>query len=1158
MTENEKDNEKSEVAKREEEILKFWEENKIFEKSEEKDSKKGEFVFYDGPPFATGLPHYGHILAGTIKDTIPRYKTMQGYTVRRKWGWDCHGLPLENIIEAKLGLKTKRDIEEIGIEKFNETARGEVLRYADDWEKIVKRMGRWVDMRDDYKTMDASYTESVWWAFSELSRKGLVQEGFKSMHLCPRCGTTLSNFEVAQGYKDIKDFSVTVKLELEGEKNTYLLVWTTTPWTLPGNMAAAVHKDEIYVSAELESNSIVILAKKRVEEVLKDTQHNVVREFKGKELIGKKYKPPFSYFINEDIEHKENAWKVWHADYVSMEDGTGLVHLAPAFGAEDLELAREYDIPVVHHVGMDGKFVNQVTDFKGLLVKPKDNRGNKIDHTDTDVEIIKKLAHDGKLFAKEKIEHSYPHCWRCDTPLLNYAASSWFVTVPKIKKKLIKENKKIGWVPQDIRDGRFGKWLEGVRDWAISRSRYWGAPIPVWKTEKGDAVMIGSVEDLKSYIPKSENTYRLIRHGESKFNTEGRINAKLDVENPVTEKGREQVQEVVKALKKADIELIFHSPLQRARETAEIIRETLGLASNQMTMDERLKEITFGEFEGKTHEEYAAFFENRSDRFSISPEGGENWMDVRKRVGEFLYEVESKYKNKNILIVSHNGVLQMLHAVGFGLDEKTTGEKIGFENAEVREIPFVPFPHNKNYALDLHRPYIDEVHLEKDGEKLTRVPDVFDCWFESGSMPYAQFHYPFENLNTFNPKKKKGYPADFIAEGLDQTRGWFYSLIVLGTALFGKSPYKNVVVNGLVLAEDGKKMSKKLQNYPDPMEVANKYGVDALRYYMLSSPIMRGEDLNFSEKGVQEVMRKNIGRLSNVLSFYKLYEKEADHETDNKSDNILDRWILSRLSELIKEVTTSMEQYELDRATRPIAGFIDDLSTWYLRRSRDRFKGEDNADKKTALATTKFVLRETSKIIAPFMPFFAEHLYKEVSDKEESVHLESWPEAGKIDKTALETMAQVREVVSLGLEERDTFGIKVRQPLQKIAVKNVSFDEEYALLIRDELNVKEVVTDASIEKNTKLTPELTPELVEEGNFRELLRHIQAMRKSEKLNPNDKVTLQVKANPNGEVLIERWGDELQKVAGLKKIESAAFLGNEKLAIGDTTFQLKIVK
>jgi len=678
--------EKSDVARREEEILAFWEKEKIFEKSLKKEAPNGEFVFYDGPPFATGLPHYGHILPGTVKDVIPRYKTMRGYRVARRWGWDCHGLPLENLIEKELNLKTKKDIEELGIEKFNKAARDSVLRYADDWKKIIPRMGRWVDMDNDYKTMDTSYTESVWWVFKTLYDKDFIYEGFKSMHICPRCETTLSNFEVNQGYKDITDFAVTVKLELEDEPGTFLLIWTTTAWTLPGNMAAAVNREAIYAELGIRNKESgkeehIVVAKERIKDVVGDGEYKIIKEFKGEELVGKKYKPPFDYYLKADIKGKENAWKVYHAPYVSTEDGTGTVHLAPAFGEEDMELAQKEGIPLVHHVGLNGKFTKDVKDFAGMLVKPKD------DHQKIDIEIIKNLAHRGLLFKKEKVTHSYPHCWRCDTPLLNYAASSWFVKVTAIKSLLMEENKKIRWVPKEIRDGRFGKGLESAPDWAISRSRYWGAPLPVWKCAKegcSGIEVIGSIKELR---------------------------------------------------------------------------------------------------------------------------------------------------------------------------EKT-------KNKKVSKDP------------DLHRPYIDEYRFSCSScsaKDMQRIPDVFDCWFESGSVPYGEHHYPFENTDVFDPEKDIGFPADFIAESIDQTRGWFYSMLVLSVALFGKSSYKTVITNGMVLAEDGRKMSKKLQNYPDPIELLNVYGADALRYYLLSSPIIKGEDLNFSEKGVAEVMRKVIMRLSNVFSFYQLY-----------------------------------------------------------------------------------------------------------------------------------------------------------------------------------------------------------------------------------------------------------------------------------------------
>ncbi len=1176
MAEFGKNTPKSSVAKREEDILKFWQENRIFEKSKEKKFPKGEFVFYDGPPFATGLPHYGNILAGTIKDAIPRYKTMRGYRVRRKWGWDCHGLPLENEIEKQLNLKSKKDIEELGIKKFNETARSAVLRYADNWKKIVPRMGRWVDMERGYRTMDATYTESVWWIFKKLFDKNLIYEGFKSMHLCPRCGTTLSNFEVALGYKDITDFSVVVKLPIEGEKNTYLLVWTTTPWTLPGNMAVAVNRDVEYVKAKVKTEKskdgeMFILAEKRVEEILKGHEYEIVEKLKGESLLGKSYSPPFPYFLNKDIGGKENAWKIYHASYVSMEEGTGAVHLAPAFGADDLLLAQKENIPIVHHVGRDGKFTSEVSDFSGLSVKPKD------DHQSADIEIIKHLAHRELLFKKEKIKHSYPHCWRCDTPLLNYASSSWFLKVTSIKKRLLSENKKVNWIPEDIGEKRFGNWIKGSPDWAISRARYWGATLPVWRNEKtGACKVMGSVEDLKKRIKRSGNTYFIVRHGEALFNTKNTLNANPETNNPLTESGRSETLQVAKELKSEGVDLIFHSPLPRTRETAQILKQTLNLKNDQVIEDNRLSEVTFGEFEGRSIEDYHSFFEFTRERMTKSPKGGETWDEVKNRISEFLYEIERVHTGKRILIVSHNGPLQMLQAGAEGATVEQCADRIlsgewNVKTAESRELPFIPLPHNADYELDLHRPYIDDSELtEKDGTPLRRIPDVFDCWFESGSMPYGEHHYPFENTDVFNPRggwlsRPKGYPADFIAEGLDQTRGWFYSLLVLGVALFGKAPYKNVIVNGMVLAENGQKMSKSLKNYPDPMGVVESYGADSLRYYLLSSPIVRGEELAFSEKGVGDIMRKLLSRLENVHSFYALYAGERGKESVAKPNgaHVLDRWILARLEELAKAITDNMERYELDRATRPIADFIDDLSTWYIRRSRERFKGEDAVDKKEALATTRFVLEKLSRLIAPFMPFYAESLYLNVrgSSSEESVHLCEWPEVKSSDRDVIDSMRFIREKVSLSLEARTRAGIKVRQPIALLKIKkckrDIQNDKELVSLIKEEVNVKRVAFDDMLEEEVEIDTVLTPDLKQEGATRDFIRFVQDLRKQGGLTPSEKIELHISANSSGEELIEVFGEDIQK-ATLAKITLVEKTSGEKLAIDHYSFTVLLKK
>jgi isoleucyl-tRNA synthetase len=1165
---------KSEVALREEAIQAFWEEHEIFNKSLENpagDEPKGDYVFYDGPPFATGTPHYGHILAGTIKDAIPRFWTMRGYRVRRKWGWDCHGLPLENLIEKKLGLANKREIEEYGIKNFNEVARATVMEYADDWKRIIPRMGRWADMEDDYKTMDNTYTESVWWVFSELYKKGLVYEGFKSMHLCPRCGTTLSNFEVNLGYKDIKDIAVTVKLPLlddVGEvTDTSFLVWTTTPWTLPGNLAAAVNREFTYVKVKVKTETgeeFLILAKGRLAQ-LGEVEYEIVEELSGETLVGRSYEPPFPYLKDQVMEGKENAWKIYHADYVELgEDGTGGVHLAPAYGEEDMVLAQEHNIPIYHHVDYEGRFKDFVTDFAGRLVKPKDDEKSEVSHLDTDIEIVKALKESGKLFKKENITHSYPHCWRDDTPLLNYATTSWFVKVTDFRDDLVAANNQVKWVPDHVGQNRFGKWLEGARDWAISRQRYWGAPLPIWRHETtGELAVLSSLDDLKARVKKSGNTYHLTRHAESVFNTKEILNNDPEVENGLTDKGLAQITALAKELKETGVDIIYYSPLQRTKETALALARELGLAEEVLIEDSRLLEMNFGEFEGKTVNEYHAFFGSGINRLLKHPEGGESWMDVKRRVGELLYEIEATYTNKRVLFVSHNGTLQMLQAAAYGDDLEVTGRHIDDDsydvaNAELRALPFVPLPHNDDFTLDYHRPYIDEVELiAEDGGKLVRVPDVFDCWFESGSMPYGQQHYPFERKDDF---LKEYFPAQFIAEGLDQTRGWFYSLIVLGTALFGKSPYENVIVNGLVLAEDGKKMSKSLRNYPDPMELADRVGVDAIRYYLLSSPIMRAEDLNFSEKEVLELQRKNIGRLHNVLAMYEMYADGTRAQAN--SSQVLDRWIIARLNQLIAESTSGYEGYELDKATRPITDFIDDLSVWYLRRSRDRLKGDDGEDKIQALATLRYILRTLALVIAPAMPFYAEHLYRAVreDDEAESVHLGVWPEAGEVSTDLLDEMNTVRDMVRKALEARTKANIKVRQPLAELKIP-VSLTEELQSIIADEVNVKSIAVDSSLaDGSVVLSTEITPELKAEGDIRDFIRSVQDLRKGAGLTPQDRVELIVETDGTGEALLTanaELNEMLLKTVGAVALTFDVNSGDD-IKVGNIVFRIALKK
>ena len=1098
-------NQPKSINEKELEVLNFWQENKIFEKTIDTPAGEkplGDFSFYDGPPFATGLPHFGHILAGTIKDTIPRYQTMQGKSVRRMWGWDCHGLPIENLIEKKLGLKSKKDIEDFGIDKFNRDAYESVLQYDKEWKKIVPRLGRFVDMEHPYKTMDATYTESIWWAWKTLSEKGLAYEGNKMMHICPRCETTLAQSEVGMEYHDVTDISVTAKFELLDSPHTYVLAWTTTPWTLPGNTALAIKKDAEYAKVQIEEmEGFYILAKELVESFLQGKSFKVIETFSGESLLGKKYIPPFNYFTGADLEHKENIYKIWHADFITLDTGTGIAHEAPAFGADDMELAKANNIPIIKHIKMDGTFIPSVTDFAGMKVKVAG------DTQSADIEIIKWLAHNGKLFDKKKIIHSYPLCWRCKTPLLNYATSSWFVDVPKMKEKLLSENQKIGWTPSHMRDGRFGKWLEGAREWAVSRSRYWGAPLPVWKNEDGEAVMIGSLKELaEKNKNKPKNAYYVMRHGESMSNEKNVFETHGDKDNHLTEKGKKQVSDAAEGLKDLGLDMIISSPFVRTMETSGIVSSLLNLP---IIVEDKLHEYKMGVFDGRSASEYLGHFGQTYVKFDARPEGGETHREMMDRVMSAVMSFEEKYEGKKILIVTHGGPSRMLFVGGELIteeeileDDKSLDIQFYLKNAGVRKLDLKLVPRDETGAVNLHRPYIDEIELAIDGKTYKRIGDVFDCWFESGAMPFASIHYPFENKEIF----KKNNPADFIAEGLDQTRGWFYSLINLGVGLFDVAPYKHVIVNGLVLAESGVKFSKSDKNYTDPMELVGKYGADAVRYALLSSPVVKGESVQFSDDSVDEVYKKVISRTENVVSLYKMNDTLSVLENNN-SKNILDVWILSRLNELINCSTKGYDNYLLDEAVKGVDSFVDDLSVWYVRRSRDRLKGDVGIDEqKLAYETMKFVLINFAKVIAPVMPFMAERIYKEVGGSKESVHLESWPKGGEVNDALNKEMKEVREVVSLALMKRTESKIGVRQPLAKLfVIKELS--DEYKKIIADEVNVKEVVFGDEV----KLDIILTDELMKEGELRNLMRQVQDARKEKGLSPKDLVKLNISAS-----------------------------------------------
>ncbi len=1175
---------KSEGCEREERILSYWKEKSIFDKTLKKSAPKGNWVFYDGPPYATGMPHFGHILPTTLKDLFPRYKTMQGYRVERRWGWDCHGLPIENLVEKELGLKNKKEIEEYGIDKFNKKARESVFTYVKEWKEIIPRLGRFVDMDNDYRTMDTSFMESVWWTFKSLYDKGLVYEGFKVMYFCPHCGTSLSNAEVSLGgYKDITDISafVTFKLKesFKKHKDVAILAWTTTPWTLPGNSAIAVNPELDYVLVETEGKKL-ILAKSRLESF--KHEYKILEEFKGSELNNLAYSPIFPYYekagtLSKNEEGKRaHAWKIYTADFVTADDGSGVVHIAPAFGEDDLNLANLHNIPVIQHVAMDGTMKPEVVDFAGLSVKPK--AANSGDHQKTDIEVIKWLAHNGFLFEKLKIIHPYPHCWRCDTPLLNYATTAWFVRVTQLKDRMVELNKTVNWLPAEIGEGRFGKWLENARDWNVSRSRYWGTPLPIWRNEKGDSFeVIGSAHDLKKKLDTRGNKYIVMRHGQSESNVLGIINRDNSKKYPLTEKGKNEVTESVLRLKKSmeergmKVSRIYTSDIERTLETSHIVSEVLGIPKDSITHDSRIREIDCGEYEGRPWVEYTNYFKTPEERLMKRLPGGESNADVKKRVAEFLYEIDAKHENELILIVTHGLTLHLTHEVAAGKTNRDMlrkgWEDVPEDTGSHQWLNFVPLPHNEDYEFDLHRPYIDAITWKNEkGELMKRVTEVFDVWYDSGSMPYAQNHYPFENPHEFlkNAKNKGLFPADFIAEGLDQTRGWFYTLTVLSCALFDVSPFKNVVVNGLILAEDGRKMSKSLKNFPPLIPTVEKYSADALRFLFANSSAVHGEEMKFSEKGLDEVNKKIFMRLSNVVSFYEMYKgSEVSSFERPKSAHILDKWILARLDQMISITTESLEKYQPDKSARSIADFIDDLSTWYIRRSRERFKNND----KKAVATTRYVLYTMSHVIAPFAPFFAEDLYLKLGGELESVHLSKWPEAHKCDEEVIQNTFLMREVVEKALALRSSAGIKVRQPLASLTVsENLFKDKEYAEILKDEINIKEVIVKDGGEMS--LDTVLTQELKDEGKVRELIRAIQELRKTSGLSTGDSVVVKLSTDAVFGEVLKKFSSEIASVVNASEVKimeahllnelatDSKIVGSESIDIDGITVQITL--
>ncbi len=1141
-------NTKSNRAMEEEKILDFWQEKNIFEKSLEKESPLGEYTFYEGPPTANGKPGIHHLEARSFKDAIPRYKTMRGYHVRRKGGWDTHGLPVELQVEKELGLKSKKEVEGYGVAEFNKKCKESVWQYLDTWNKFTHRIGYWIDQQNPYVTYHNSYIESVWNVVGQVNEKNLLYKDYKVVPWCPRCGTALSSHELAQGYEDVKDLSVYAKFKVVGQDSTYILAWTTTPWTLPGNVALAVGSDIEYVKIKV-GDEVFILAESRLS-VLSD-EYTLVEKIKGSDLVGLGYEPLYPYLkdtIAKDdtyAESRDKAFKVYSADFVTTTDGTGVVHTAIMYGQDDFELGTKLGLPKFHTVDVTGNFIGDTDFLEGRFVKDEA----------VAIDIIKDLAHRGLLFKKEKYEHSYPHCWRCKTPLIYYARDSWYIKMSQLREQLVDENQYINWEPSYIRDGRFGEWLKDVKDWAISRERYWGTPLPIWEKENGERIVVDSIDTLKKYTKKSGNTYFVMRHGEADHNLGGLISEVQDAPDHLTEKGKEQVRTAALKLKDEKIDLIVASPFVRTTETTEIIREVLGLGSEAVLVDDRFREMKVGNASFKTWAEYHVERPKVPENFSYAYSSGESYADIKNRVMDGMYDIEQKYQNKNILFVTHGGPAWLMVAGIQGLTPSESLQMITdkkdfhyLDNAEFSKIDFSPLPHNENYELDLHKPYIDEVELvDEEGNKMTRVKEVMDVWFDSGCMPFAQDHYPFSTDHV-------NYPADFICEAIDQTRGWFYTLHAVGILTGKGKAYNNVICLGHILDDQGKKMSKSLGNIVDPWEMMEKYGVDPLRFWMytVNQP---GEPKNFDEKTVLEISRKVFTLLDNVVTFYDLY-RDQSLETNKTPDssNVLDVWILAQLSELTKLMTENMDAYKLLEPGRALRDFIDDLSTWYLRRSRDRLKEGDKDAKKTLY----YVLKTVSKLIAPFAPFMAESLYQKlrIESDPESVHLETWPEAPLGDtQEVTERMTNTKTLVSLGLQARQKANIAVRQPLASVTLKAAALDKDYTEIMKDELNVKEVLFDEAQTDEVVLDTVITPELKSEGNMREFIRAVQDMRKKKGLQPADVITLTVATDERGQNILNQFTDEIKKVVGAKDITFGENSG-EEVVIGGLKFVVEL--
>lgn len=1154
MVEMRDDDRQFDLPRREEEILKFWEENKIFEKTLAKTQQGRPFIFYEGPPYANGLPGIHHFEARVFKDIIIRYRTMRGFFVPRKAGWDTHGLPIEMAVEKELGVKAKRDIEKkIGIGKFVEAARASVFGYKAEWEKFTRRIGYWLDLDHAYLTMSPQYIESLWWVIKEFAKKKLLYEDFKVVPWCTRCETPLSSHELGQAYDTVKDRSVYVRFRVTARSrqwaNTSILSWTTTPWTLPGNVALAVNAREEYVIVPdpAARRQWVVVSRRALDHLIERgvfppeyrnlTMLDDVSTLPGAKLVGLEYEPLFR--VKELISPKSH--RVYPADFVTVEEGTGVVHTAVMYGEDDYRLGTKVGLPKFHTVAETGHFIKGLGEGLG---------GGYVKEAKTEEKIIASLRRRGLLFAEGGYEHDYPFCWRCDTPLLYYARQGWWVKVSARRKQLLANNEKINWMPAHVKHGRFGEFLKEARDWSFSRERYWGTPLPVWRCRKcRHQEVIGSLAELSRLAQHSGNRYLAMRHGEAENNVRGTISSGWPErqKSRLTPRGRAQVERAAEGLRRSGIDLIVASDFTRTRETAELVARRLKVRG--VGYDARLREVREGRLDGKPRRAYARYFASPADRFTKRAPGGETLPELRGRVMAALRDLEAKHRGKTILIVSHEYPIWMLYAGAQGLADRETlalrtGRRAeGFVGyAEVRTFPYRALPRDGTGAPDLHRPYVDGYALvcPKCSGAMRRVSEVVDVWFDSGAMPFAQAHYPFEH------KKALPYPADYICEGVDQTRGWFYTLLAVST-LLGRGPsYRNVVSLGHVLDRDGQKMSKSRGNIVEPGAVIAKYGSDAIRWYFftVNAP---GDPKRFDEKDILLRHRGALSTLWNSFVFFDTYVDKAKRDlrpelrsrekrkAKSANVNVLDRWVVAKLDELAAGVTGRLGDYDIVGAARALDQFIvEDFSNWYLRRSRRRFqRPASRAEKDEAAAVTGWALLRLSELMAPFTPFLAEIIYRELKVKlglkEESVHLRSWPSVRKValrpaqgGSRLLAGMAEVRRLAALALAKRAKAGIKVRQPLAELKVKSLKVKvPDLIEVLREEVNVKAVVVDPKISGEVELDTELTGELREEGIARELVRNIQELRREAGLKPGQAARCRVSGDRDLESIVARW-------------------------------------